>query len=150
MKRSKTPALTPGPGRLMGPWRPHAQPLVAGPTKGSPFGIGLAVPVNLTPPFNLGLGLSGKYWMNGGQRHRRHPLRRQRLRVAWRATTFGTATMSSAATRAKHLPLYFGPGASVTTWSAGPYQRHGHRGAGKLGVDYLFREPFDLYAEAIP
>lgn len=125
-----------------------AVPAQAGPTKNSPFGIGLAVPLNLTP-FNIGLGLSGKYWMNSVN--------------AVDMTLFGGSGWLSlggdylwhryyvfSGEAAKRMPLYFGPGVNLTSWSAGPYSGAAIAIQGKLGVDYLFKEPFDAYAEATP
>jgi hypothetical protein len=120
----------------------------AGPTTSDPIGIGLALPLNLVP-FGVGLGLSGKYWLNSVH--------------AIDGTLFGGSGWVSVAgdylwhryyvfsgDLAKRMPIYFGPGASITSWGSGPYSGTAVAVQGKLGVDYLFREPFDVYAEATP
>lgn len=122
--------------------------LHAGPSKLSPFGLGLALPVNLSP-FAVGLGLSGKYWMDSLH--------------AIDGTLFGGSGWVSVAgdylwhkyyvfsgEAGKRMPVYYGVGGDVTAWSAGPYSGTAIGVQGKLGVDYLFKEPFDAYAEATP
>ncbi len=125
-----------------------AAELQAGPSKQSPFGLGLAVPVNLTP-FAFGLGLSGKYWLDTTH--------------AIDGTLFGGSGWISVGAdylwhkyyvfsgdMGKRMPIYYGGGGSVTAWSSGPYSGTALAVQGKLGMNYLFNEPFDLYVETTP
>lgn len=120
----------------------------AGPTKASPFGIGVAAPVNFAPA-GVGLGLSGKYWMNSER--------------AWDMTLFGGGGWIGLSAdylwhryhifdgeMARRGPMYYGLGANLTSWSAGPFNGVAAGIQGKLGWTYLFRKPFDAYVELVP
>ncbi len=116
----------------------------AGPSTRSPFGVGLDLNY-AGAPFGFGLGLTGKYWQN-----------------ATHAYDFGlwggSGWVGLAAAyeyhkyyifsgeAAKRLPVYFGGGGYLipgSNWLAAGVQ-------GKLGLSYLFKEPFDVYGEVVP
>ena len=115
----------------------------AGPTKSSPFGAGLNV--NYAFPFGAGLGLTGKYWQNSTHAYD--------FGLWGGGGWIGVAAAYEyhryyifSGEAARRLPVYFGGGGYIVPgngWLAAGAQ-------GKLGLTYLFPEPFDVYGEIVP
>lgn len=117
----------------------------AGPTRDSPWGIGLEAPLSFIPA-TAGLGLTGKYWVDS--------------KNAWDMSLYGgNGWMAGAGDYLWHrygvfggeasrrAPVYYGVGAAAVLGFGG--------GAavavqGKGGISYLFKAPWDVFVEAVP